>query len=297
MLSQDTDALLEVVIAVAPSTDRTLAIAYELAGDDNRVRVIDNPSGRTPDGFNLAAAECRGDYLALMNAHCTVDPDYLALGLSSARSTGAANVGGRQHAVGDSEWTREVAAAMNSPLGAGAARHHWDDEPGPIESVPLGFFRKDIFDTMGGFDAGLERNQDYELNWRLRQAGHTVWFTPDMVVHYHPRSTLRALTRQYWQFGRHKQRVIRMWPRSMRPHHAGPPLLVLGLIGSSIAAIVSRPWMWLVPTSYVAAVVAAARRLQRGDGQRAGPRAALATMAMHLSWGAGVLFGARKRDS
>lgn len=296
LLAQDSDRLVQIVVAVAPSTDRTAEIAHSFAASEPRLEVIENPSGNTPDGFNLAAAQCRGDYLALMNAHCTIDTNYVSLGLATARQTGAANVGGRQHAVGDTEWTRDVAAAMNSRLGAGLARHHWDDQPGPIESVPLGFFRKDIFDAMGGFDSTLERNQDYELNWRLRQGGHVVWFNPDMVVDYHPRPTLRALARQYWDYGCHKQRVLRMWPRSLRPHHAAPPLLVLGLGASSVLAALFRPWLWIVPASYVAGVGFAARRLRRDDGQRAGLRATAAVIAMHVSWGAGLLVGARQNE-
>lgn len=295
ILDQDTDQLREVVIAVAPSDDRTLEIAERFASRDHRVLVIANPSGRTPDGFNLAAARCTADHVALMNAHCTVPSNYLSLGLATARTTGAANVGGRQRAVGQDDWTAEVAVAMNHPIGTGMARHHWDDKAGPIESVPLGFFTRAVFEELGGFDASLERNQDYELNWRIRNSGHTVWFNPEMEVLYHPRPDLRSLARQYLDYGRHKQRVMRMWPRSIRPHQAGPPLLVAGLAAASIGAIFRRPWLWLVPAAYAAAVTALVTRLQRDDGRRAGLRAALATMTMHLAWGAGVLLGPRRR--
>jgi len=296
ILAQRDVALTEVVLAIAPSDDATEQVAADLAAADARVRVVENPAGKTPHGFNLAAEACTGDYLALMNAHCEVPDDYLSVGVSIAETTGAANVGGRQRAVGTTKWELEVAAALNSPIGAGDARHHYDAVPGEIESVPLGIFRRSVWDDLGGFDPSLDRNQDYELNWRIRTAGWLIWFDPRLIVDYTPRSSLRGLARQYFDYGRFKQVVMRMWPSSFRWHHLAPPLAVLAILVSIVAAVVVTPWALLVPASYLLVVlVAVLFGSRRPDGRRGGLRAFVAAVTMHMAWGFGILIGARRR--
>lgn len=296
ILAQDYPGLIEVVIAVAPSKDATAAVAAEIAASNDAVRVIDNPEGRTPIGFNRAAAACTGDYLAFMNAHCEVPDDYLTIGVTTAESTGAANVGGRQYAIGDTRWEQEVAAALNSPIGAGDARHHYDSVPGEIESVPLGIFRRDVFEELNGFDDTLDRNQDYELNWRIRREGHAIWFDPRIVVSYRPRSSLRALAKQYFDYGRYKQLVLRMWPTSFRWHHLVPPATVLAILIAVVLAPLLSWWLLVVPAVYVAAVLGAViMSARRPDGKRGGIPATIAAITMHMAWGTGLLIGARRR--
>jgi len=298
VLAQRDVNLSEVVLAVAPSTDATADVAAALAADDDRVRVVDNPAGKTPYGFNAAAQACTGDYLALMNAHCAVPDDYLSIGVSVAETTGAANVGGRQQAVGTTVWEQEVAAALNSPIGAGDARHHYDGVPGEIESVPLGIYRRSVWEELGGFDLGLDRNQDYELNWRIRDEGWSIWFDPRLVVDYTPRSSLRALAKQYFDYGRFKQLVTRMWPASFRWHHLAPPVAVLAIVASLVLAAVWSPWWLLVPAAYLALVLGAVVfGSRRPDGRRGGLRAFAAAVTMHMAWGLGILVGARRRRS
>ena len=54
---------IEIAIAVGPSKDGTLEIAKALTADP-RIRVVDNPSGRTPDGLNSAIAATKNELLS-----------------------------------------------------------------------------------------------------------------------------------------------------------------------------------------------------------------------------------------
>lgn len=294
ILAQPYPRLTKLVIAVAPSTDNTRSVAEALAEEDDRIVVIDNPDGRTAQGFNAAVGLCDTDYVALMNAHCEVSDDYLGIGVTTAEAMGASNVGGRQHATAGSRWQTAIAAAVNSPIGVGAARHHYDDQPGEIESVPLGIFRRRVFVELGGFDETQIRNQDYELNWRIRSNGLRVWYDPRLVVTYRGRDTLGGLARQYWDYGRYKRRMMQRWPRSIRWHHLVPPSAVVVVIAAVVAALVWNGWFALVPALYVLGVYGATKLVTRNpDGSRAGVAAAAASMVMHGCWGAGVLVGPR----
>ncbi len=119
-----------------------------------------------------------------------------------------------------------MAVAQTTFLGVGDARYRTGGKPGPVDTVYLGVFRRAALDRVGGFDESQVRNQDYELNWRLRESGGTVYFHPDLAVAYTPRSGLRPLWRQYWEYGTWKRVMLRKHPRSLRWRQLAAPRLV-----------------------------------------------------------------------
>ena len=54
ILNQNFSGEIEVILAIGPSKDRTMEIAKELAQKDSRLVIVENPSGRTATGLNLA---------------------------------------------------------------------------------------------------------------------------------------------------------------------------------------------------------------------------------------------------
>ena len=151
----------------------------------------------------------------------------------------------------------------------------------------LGAFRRAALDEVGGFDETLVRNQDYELNWRLRQAGYLIWLDPGLVVDYTPRGSLRALWSQYFEYGRWKRVVLLRHPQSLRARQVAAPGLVFGLVVSLVLVIVGS-WLGLVlPAAYGVTVVGFAAR----SGGAPKLQVAFAFVTMHLAWGAGFLFG------
>ncbi len=149
---------------------------------------------------------------------------------------------------------RATACAMTSPIGVGDARFHYGGKAGPVDTVYLGVFRRTPCIAAGQFDESLTRNQDYELNIRLRANGGTVWFDPRLEVAYRPRRSLLELWRQYFQYGRWKREVIRMHPESTRLRQLAPPFFVVALLASLALGFTPLRWLGLiVPGVYVAA--------------------------------------------
>lgn len=287
VLAQDYPRPFDVCLAVAPSTDGTEAIAQRLAVSDERVRVVDNPSGLTPAGLNAAIRATTSDVIVRVDGHAQLSPGYLRRAVETMRRTGAVNVGGIQDAVGETPFEEAVAAAMTSWLGTGGSRFHVGGSEGPVDTVYLGVFRRDAIEAVGLFDEHLVRNQDYELNVRLRQAGGTIWFDPELRVRYRPRGSVAALARQYFEYGWWKAEVARMHPRSLKARQLAP-VVATGAVGFGLVAGVLGRRRWLaVPVGYAAGVAGAA-----GIGGRA-PRRAIRVAAvaatMHLGWGVGFV--------
>jgi len=209
ILAQQYDGKLEVILAIGPSHDKTLEIAQRLHVNDPRVVIVENPTGRTAAGLNLAIARSQYGIIVRVDGHSNIPNNYCQLVSEILESTGAVNVGGVMAAEGQSLFERSVARAMRSPLGVGASRFHTGGGAGEVDTVYLGAFRKEALLAAGGFDERFTRAQDWELNFRLRKAGGVVYFDPRLVVTYRPRSTVKALAKQYFEYGRWRRVVSR----------------------------------------------------------------------------------------
>ncbi|HJS72099.1 MAG TPA: glycosyltransferase family 2 protein [Acidimicrobiia bacterium] len=269
--------IVDVVVAAADPSSAA-------AAGDGAVVVI-NEQGSTPVGLNLAVAAGKGDIVVRCDAHSTFPPRYVERAVATLQRTGAANVGGMQVPVGETPWQRAIAEAMKSPFGAGDARYRIGGEEGPVETVYLGVFRRSALELVGGFDETFARNQDYELNHRLIEAGQVVWFDPELRVEYTPRGSLSALARQYFGYGRAKRQFVRRHPGSLRWRQLAPPLLTAAL-ASSVLISIWWPVSLLGPLLYVFGLLVVSL------GSRSGAlKMMLALGTMHLSWGLGFLVG------
>lgn len=287
----------EVVLAVGPSDDGTERVARALA-DDSRVSMVDNPSGRTSDALNAAIAAASHDVIVRMDGHALMPRGYLDLAVDALRTTGAANVGGRMVPEGHSPFQAAVAVAMSSKWGLGGAGHRQGGPPGRAESVYLGAFRREAVDDVGGYDSHYVRAQDWELNLRLREAGYTVWFVPQMQVPYFPRASWRDLARQFWTTGQWRREVMQKHAgtRSLR-YLAAPAVtvavaagLVFGVIGAA-AGIAGLAWFLVLPGGYALGVLGASALLASRAGAEATIRMPVVLATMHLAWGGGFLRG------
>ena len=115
-----------------------------------------------------------------------------------------------------------------------------------------------------------------------------MWFDPELRVDYRPRPTLRALARQYAEYGAWKRHVLRLHPGSLKLRQAVPPVALI----SMVVAVAISPWFPLalaVPAIYVAVVVASSAV----TSQRHFPRLLAIFPTIHMSWAWGFLFRRR----
>ncbi|MEE2767739.1 MAG: glycosyltransferase family 2 protein [Actinomycetota bacterium] len=287
-LAQEVEGGLEVCIAVGPSVDGTAEVARGLAQSDQRVLVVENPTGVTPAGLNLAIRATSAPVVVRLDAHAVLDPGYVARAVEILERTGAVNVGGRQDPRGVSPFEKAVGAAMSSRFAAGDARFRTGGPPGPVDTVYLGVFSRAALEGVDLFDEELVRNQDSELNWRLRQAGGEVYFDPSLVVGYRPRSALRTLGSQYFGYGRWRRVVVRRHPRSVRWRQLLPPVVLCG-VGFGLVS----GWFWmplfLFPAVYGVAVMAASVVVGNSPSQII--RLVSVFPVIHMSWAVGFLIG------
>jgi len=287
ILAQQYDGKLEVILAIGPSQDRTLEIAQQLHMNDPRVVIVDNPSGRTAAGLNLAIASSQYSVIVRVDGHSNIPNNYCNLVSEILESTGAVNVGGVMAAEGQSLFERSVARAMRSPLGVGASRFHTGGGAGEVDTVYLGAFRKEALLAVGGFDERFTRAQDWELNFRLRQAGGVVYFDPRLVVTYRPRSTIKALAKQYFEYGRWRRVVSRRHQGTVNYRYLAPPFTVVATTLSLLFGLLISPVLFIPALTYAVFILIASGIIGKSMGEILCLPTILLTM--HISWGLGFL--------
>ena len=287
ILSQNFDGALEVILAVGPSEDATMQIAQALHAKDSRVVVVENPTGRTAPGLNRAIAASRYSIIVRVDGHSQIPDNYCEIAFQTLLETGAVNVGGVMAAEGVSLFERAVARAMRSPLGVGAARFHTGGGAGESDTVYLGCFRKEALLAVGGFDERFTRAQDWELNFRLRAAGGIIYFDPRLVVTYRPRSTVSALARQYFEYGRWRRVVSRRHEGTINYRYLAPPFTVLVSALSIILGVFISTIFLLPVLVYALFILMASFVIGKSLGEVVS--LPLILLTMHMCWGTGFL--------
>lgn len=225
LLAEVWDRPWEIVVVDNGSRDATTAIVGRYIDRDPRVRLIDasdRPGVSHSRNVGIAAAR------AVSVAMCDAD-DVVADGWVRA-------MGG---ALRDHEF-------VTGPLDLDRLNPAWVTETRgrAIESGPGDFcgvfpfahscnlgFRKAVVERCGGFDERLDTGEDIELSFRLWQAGLSLTYVPEAVVHYRYRTTMREL----WNQSRGHARVAPVLERRVRD--AGITLPGAGE---------GRRWLWLV---------------------------------------------------
>jgi glycosyltransferase involved in cell wall biosynthesis len=287
IFDQDFDGLIEIILAVGPSKDSTLEIANSIAHRESRVVVVENPSGRTAAGLNIAVDTSRYGVIVRVDGHTRVPSNYLSQVFEILSQTGAVNVGGIMAAEGRNLFESSVARAMRSPLGVGTARFHTGGGAGEVDTVYLGAFRKEALIAVGGYDEKFTRAQDWELNHRLRLAGGLIYFDPRLVVTYRPRPTFRALAKQYFEYGRWRRVVARRHRGTINFRYLVPPITVIAIAASLILGYLISPLLYLAAIVYASFIVVSSALIGKSIGEFL--RLPFILLTMHMTWGIGFL--------
>ena len=293
----------EVILALGPSTDGTDAVVQSLAEADDRIILVRNPETDIPVGLNLAIRASKYPTVVRVDAHSELEPSYTDRAIADLDRTGAANVGGVMKARGRTPFQSAVARAYNSRFGLGGGSYHGGAEEGPAESAYLGVFVREVLDEVGMFDESIRRGEDWELNLRIRAAGHAVWFDPALEVTYWPRESWPKLVRQFFSTGVWRGELVRRY-RGRNPwRFFVPPLLVVALVLDVVALVLQltgaiHGWpslvasvVYLPPAAYVLLLIALCLTGEGGPAWKDRWRFFYVLPTMHISWGTGFLIG------
>ena len=299
-------ARFEIVVVDGMSTDGTRAEVerFARARPDARVRLVDNPERYIPVALNRGIEAARGSVIARMDAHAVPSDNYLRACLEQLRREDVSIVGApcQIRAAADTSVARANAAAVSHPFGIGDARYRTAGsgaETQFVDTVPFGVFRKELWQSLGGYNELLLTNEDYDFNYRARRTGGGILLDTSCYSTYFARPTFASLARQYFRYGTWKSRMLRLHPRSVKPRQLVAPAFVLALALLAAAA----PWLvaarWLlafVLAPYALLSFACAASVARRDRDwTLLPLVPVSFLLIHLSWGTGFWLGLLRR--
>lgn len=298
LAAQDFDGTVEMLVADGASDDGSAALLEAAAARAGLpLTILSNPSRWVSPGLNQCISRSTGNLIVRLDCHSRYPPDYLRRCAEAATETGAWGVGGVPNPVGRTATERAVACALDGPFGgAHWTRHGGRPERTEVDNFYCGAFRPAAFERAGLFDESLVRNQDDELNFRIRKAGGRLILDPAIRSEYFPRGSFRGLWRQYYQYGLWKIPVMMkhrrvLSARSMAPAAlAGSLALLAPVAGRSRLArrlLLAQTGAYLVASGAFAAEATARRR----EPLRLLPRVAVAYPTMHVGYAVGLLAG------
>ncbi len=288
----------EIIVVDGRSSDGTREITEEIRERNPQVRYLDNPAGIVPTAMNIGIRAARGEIIIRADGHNVYPRDYAANCVKYLEETGADNVGGPWATVAADESlsARLVAAILSSPFGVGNSKFRTSREEGFVDTVPFGAFRREIFDRVGMYNEKLVRNQDNELNARIRKAGGKIYITPALTTHYHPVKNFLGLLKYAFRTSQWHIFTLRENRGSMGVRHLAPAmflLLLLILLPASFASATALAFLIGILCAYILTGFYFSLRAKAEGNWDVAAVQPFATMCFHMTYGAGTLFGLR----
>lgn len=287
---------IEVIVVDGMSGDGTRGIVNEIGSRDARVRLVDNPVLFAGGAMRVGVAAARGDYIARVDAHAEIPPDYIRTGVDILeRRPEVWAVGGPVDRVAAGPEGRFVAAVNSNIFATGNTPVRVGRVEGPVDAVLYPVWRREVFDRVGYFDESLVRNQDDDFHYRVRLAGGVIYQSQKMRAKYYVRGSVRQLLRQYSQYAFWKLAVAKKHGRFPDWKPLAPPAFFAVLVLTAAAGFL-RPYLWVaggvLAGAYLLcdAVASAAVAIKAGFGNFF--TALVVFPAFHLRYAAGIIAGA-----
>lgn len=228
------------------STDNTYELIQKYTKKyPNLIKLLKNPNKTVPYAMNIGIGEAKGEYIIRLDAHADYAIDYISKCVYYLDTTDADNVGGIAETKSKGFVGNTIAAMLSSKFGVGNSQFRTNGKSGYVDTVPFGAFRKEVFEKWGGYDERLTRNQDNEMNYRIRKNGGKIYLSSDIHLSYYCRDSIKGISNMAMKNGMWNIITMKLCPGSMGVRHFIPLTFVLSIILLPILSIVFKPFLYL----------------------------------------------------
>ena len=230
------------------SKDKTVDILKEYQNRyPDLIRILSNPDKIVPYAMNIGIAASHGRYIVRLDAHADYAKDYISKCIYYLETTDAMNVGGVAETKSHGFMGNAIAKMLSSKFGVGNSQFRTNGKSGYVDTVPFGAFRREVFRNFGGYDERLVRNQDNEMNYRIRKNGGKIYLADDIRLSYYCRDTVRGISAMAVKNGTWNVITMKLCPGSLSLRHFVPLLFVLSVLGLSVLGLFHWSF-WLLLT-------------------------------------------------
>ena len=188
--------------------------------------------------MNIGIAASHGKYIVRLDAHADYVTEYISKCIYYLENTDAENVGGVAETKANGFMGNAIAKMLSSKFGVGNSQFRINGESGYVDTVPFGAFKREVFSKYGGYDERLVRNQDNEMNFRIRKNGGKIYLSNDIHLSYYCRDSISGISTMARKNGMWNIITMKLCPGSMGVRHFIPFAFVLSVLGLSILSFV-----------------------------------------------------------
>jgi glycosyltransferase involved in cell wall biosynthesis len=296
---------MEILFLDGMSTDKTAAIITQYAEKNSFIKLIPNPEKFVPQAMNLGIQQAQGEIIIRLDAHAAYPKQYISKLIFWLKKLPAENVGGIWNIQPRSNSTKAkaIARTLSHPIGVGNALYRMGiSEPQEVDTVPFGCFKKTVFEKYGNYDIRLKRNQDIELNKRIKRKGGKIFLVPDVECTYFARDTFSALWKNNYANG--KWVILTSWFTgtfdALSIRHFAPLAFFVNVLLSIFSLIkvflFTGSWIWgifIFPIIiYLLIISFFSMKLSLEENNlRAFPYFLMSFFTLHMSYGVGSFVG------
>jgi len=288
----------EVFLVDGGSTDNTTKIIKEYQEKYPFVKLLHNPKRIVPVAMNIGIKEATGKYIVRLDAHSKFYKDYIKKLICFHNKLDADNLGGIviTEVKNKTNVSNAIKNVLSDKLGVGSAFRTGVKKIKEVDTVPFGCYRREVFDKIGLYDERLVRNQDIELNKRLKKNGGKIYIVPDIKCIYYARETFKDLAKNNFENG--KWNILTAYftdsLTSLSIRHFVPLIFILSLILPLFLCFIF-PKAWYLSLSvlllYLTVVGLRSYRIKK---ETTLVKQVLAFLTLHFSYGVGELAGIAK---
>lgn len=285
---------IEIIVVDGNSGDGSRETVLSLAKKHSNIRLLTNPKRKTPASLNMGIKNANGEVVIILGAHTQIKEDFVSQNMRLMKEKNVKCTGGTQINVGENYMQRAIGYAMGHPFGLASAPYRYGKKDKFVDTVVYAAYRKELFDEVGYFDEDLFISEDAELNWRIRQAGYEIFYSPKIVSYYYPRKTMGKLINQLFRYGILRVNVIKKHFNAVKLLHLIPPAFALTTMGLLIVGIFKQ--VLLIPLAviwglYFLLAFFSSAQISSEKGFRYFVILPILFAVIHLSWGIGFLVG------
>ncbi|WP_347939978.1 glycosyltransferase family 2 protein [Peribacillus simplex] len=211
----------------------------------NLIEVLDNPNKTVPYAMNIGIKAALGKYIIRLDAHAEYANDYILKCVHYLDTTDAENVGGVAETKSRGYVGKSIALMLSSKFGVGNSQFRTKGKSGYVDTVPFGAFRKEVFEKYGLYDERLTRNQDNEMNFRIRKNGGKIYMADDINLAYYCRDSIKGIVEMAVKNGKWNVITSKLCPGAMGIRHFIPFVFLMSLIIMSILTFLMPILGWL----------------------------------------------------
>jgi glycosyltransferase involved in cell wall biosynthesis len=286
---------MEVLLVDGGSSDKTVEIIKEYQKKYPFFKLLHNPKKIVPVAMNIGIKNARGEYIIRLDAHSMYPKDYFKKLIYYHKKLDADNVGGVivTDVKNKNYISNAIKNVLSDKLGVGSAFRSGVDEIKEVDTVPFGCYKKEIFEKIGLYNERLVRNQDIELNKRIKKAGGKIYIIPEIKCTYFARETYKDLAKNNFNNG--------LWNiltayytnslNSLSFRHFVPLLFVLSLTITFLLGFFNKFFFYLFLFILLAYLILISIRSFQIRKNTTFFHQLLAFLVLHFSYGMGSLMG------